>query len=104
MDLSAEQIFIAECKPFINKIENYSGNNPIEPWYNYLLWLDNRYETPMDESTIFVDILMAFLQQFDCDPKYKQDRRLVKALMKFVSCSVNLKTYSLFHNILKRCR
>lgn len=78
-----EQHFVNECKPFVKAIEEYSGNDPIEPWYNYLLWIEERYEVHMDK-TIFGPILRAFLEQYQYKEEFHQDRRFIKGFFYYV--------------------
>lgn len=80
-----EKKFIEACKPFVHKIENYMGNDPIEPWYKYLLWLDENYETDSNQNTFFEYILFGLLSQYENSTTFNQDRRLIKCFIKYVS-------------------
>lgn len=78
-----EQHFVHECKPFVKAILEYSGDDPIEPWYNYLLWIEERYEVHMDK-TIFGPVLRAFLEQYQYKKEFHQDRRFIKGFFYYV--------------------
>lgn len=77
--------FVGKCQKFVDTIESYSGDDPLGPWYNYLLWIEENYVIDFKTETIFDLILAACLCQFEQDERYKQDRRLIKLFIKFVS-------------------
>lgn len=77
--------FVSKCKEFVKTIENYNGSDPLEPWYDYLLWLDENFVMNSKTETIFDEILAACLCRFEQEQNYKQDRRLIKLFIKFVS-------------------
>lgn len=77
--------FLSECKKFVFNIEQYAGDDPLRPWYDYLRWYDEKFHIDFSQETIFVDILTACLCKFENDKRYKQDRRFIKLFVKFVS-------------------
>lgn len=77
--------FLAECQNYVKAIEKYSGSDPLELWYQYLLWIDENFVIDFKRETIFEIILSACLSTFEKDERYKQDRRLIKLFIKFVS-------------------
>lgn len=79
------QYFVLECKKYVNEIEKYSGGDHLAPWYSYLLWMEENFIIDFNKETIFDQILAACLCQFENDERYKQDRRLIKLFIKFVS-------------------
>lgn len=77
--------FLSECQKFVCNIEQYEGDDPLLPWYNYLRWFDENFAIDFEHETIFVHILTACLCKFENDERYKQDRRFIKLFIKFVS-------------------
>lgn len=84
-----ENTFLLECKKNVNVIERYSGPDPLHLWYEYLLWIDEHFVIDFKQETIFDLILSACLCTFEKDERYKQDRRLIKLFIKFVSDDVS---------------
>lgn len=61
----------------------YEGDDPLEPYYNYVIWLEQSFPKMGRESNL-IPLLEDVLTRFkDCE-KYKQDRRLVQLLVKYV--------------------
>lgn len=61
----------------------YEGDDPLEPYYNYVIWLEQSFPKMGRESNL-VPLLEDVLIRFkDCE-KYKQDHRLVQLLVKYV--------------------
>lgn len=77
--------FLSECKKFVYNIEQYTGDDPLSPWYDYLQWFDDNFHIDFKQETIFVHLLTACLFKFENDKRYKQDRRFIKLCVKFVS-------------------
>lgn len=77
--------FLSECRKFVYNIEQYKGDDPLVPWYDYLQWCDDNFHIDFTRETIFVHILTACLCKFENDGRYKQDRRFIKLFVKFVS-------------------
>lgn len=77
--------FVLECKKYVHAIQNYSGDDSLAPWYAYLLWMEENFVIDFQNDTIFHDILAACLCLYEREEKYKQDRRLIKLFIKFVS-------------------
>lgn len=83
--LEEEKQFIAISKNYVNAIENYTGDDPLELWYKYLLWMEENYVIDFSVDNIFDEILCSCIAKFESDGKYKQDRRLIKLFIKYVS-------------------
>lgn len=78
-------LFLSECQKFVCNIEQYTGDDPLSPWYNYLQWFDENFTIDFKRETIFNLILTACLCKFENDERYTQDRRFIKLFVKFVS-------------------
>lgn len=79
--------FLSECQNNVKAIEKYMGSDPLALWYEYLLWIEEHFMIDFKQETIFDLILSACLSTFEQDERYKQDRRLIKLFIKFVSQS-----------------
>lgn len=77
--------FLCECSKYVKAIENYSGSDKLIPWYEYLLWMEENFDIDYRKKTVFEEILGHCLSEFEFDDRYKQDRRLIKMFIKFVS-------------------
>lgn len=65
-------------------IKNYIGDDPLENWYEYILWTEQSYPKSGHESHIG-KILQQCLATFEKDTKYHQDRRYVRLWINYVS-------------------
>lgn len=77
--------FMSVCKQFVNSIENFNGTDRLINWYEYLLWIEENFVIDFKRETIFDQILGACLCHFENDDKYKEDRRLIKLFITYVS-------------------
>lgn len=77
--------FVSKCKKYVNNIRNYSGDDPLQPWYEYLMWFEENFVVDFEKNTPFEDVLADCLSRFENSEQYKQDRRLIKLFIKFVS-------------------
>jgi len=69
-------------------IKNYEGEDPLENWYEYILWVEQSYPKSGHESHIG-RLLQQCLAIFEKDVKYHQDRRYIRLWINYVS---NIKT------------
>lgn len=77
--------FVSKCQMFVTEIKHNKNNDPLHYWYQYLLWMEENFVIDYKKQTIFDQLLRACLSQFEDDERYKQDRRLIKLFIKFVS-------------------
>lgn len=71
-------------------IKNYEGEDPLENWYEYILWVEQSYPKSGHESHIG-KLLQQCLAIFEKETKYHQDRRYIRLWINYVSdvlCSV----------------
>lgn len=71
-------------KEFERTIETYSGEDPLQPWYDYIVWVEQIYPKSGKESALH-ELLARCLALFEKDERYFQDRRMVKLYIKYVS-------------------
>lgn len=79
-----EDHFVGMCKKHVAEIERYSGTDPLEAWYRYMVWLEKNYVIDFSADSVFIDILCECLATFESDERYKQDRRMIKLFIKYV--------------------
>lgn len=84
-------------KEFERMIETYSGDDPLQPWYDYIVWVEQIYPKSGKESAL-IELLGKCLALFEKDERYFQDRRMVKLYIKYVSVSRNLHFIYLLFN------
>lgn len=75
-------------KEFDAAIRNYSGDDPLEPWYEYIQWVEQSYPKSGKESALD-ELVQKCLTQFENYDIYKQDRRMIKLYIKYVSFTKN---------------
>lgn len=66
-------------------IRQYQGPDPLDPWFNYIQWVEQSYPKHGHEGNID-KLIKDCLQLFEKDERYFQDRRLIKLWIKYVSC------------------
>lgn len=71
-------------RKFELKIRMYEGDDPLQPRYEYVAWLEQSYPKHGPESNL-IPLLEDTLTTFKDDERYKQDPRFVELLVKYVS-------------------
>lgn len=66
-----------------NAIHLYKGPDPLEYWFHYVNWYEQNY--CYDATNKMPDLLQKILSQFNNINAYKQDHRMVKVWLKYVS-------------------
>lgn len=75
---------IRHFREFENLIRNYSGDDPLENYYNYISWVEQSYPKHGHEGNL-VPLLEHCLSLFENDKRYTNDRRFCKLWIKYVS-------------------
>lgn len=88
--------FLSECQKNVCAIEQYTGSDPLAPWYRYLEWIDENFSIDFKHETIFDFVLATCLCKFEHNERYKQDRRFIKLFI-FVSFFFHLFTFNFCH-------
>ncbi|XP_013138966.1 PREDICTED: uncharacterized protein LOC106103686 [Papilio polytes] len=79
-------------------IRQYQGTDPLDPWFNYIQWVEQSFPKHGHEGHID-KLIKDCLQLFEKDERYYQDRRLVKLWIKYVDCLSNpLEIYQRLYN------
>lgn len=72
------------CREFEDEIARYNGDDPLELWYEYIFWVEQCFPKCGKESALS-EVLKRCIQALETDERYKQDRRMIKLYIKFVS-------------------
>ncbi|XP_053603398.1 uncharacterized protein LOC128671163 isoform X2 [Plodia interpunctella] len=79
-------------------IRNYQGPDPLDPWFNYIQWVEQSYPKHGHEGHMD-KLIKDCLQLFEKDERYFQDRRFVKLWIKYVDYLSNpLEIYQRLYN------
>lgn len=81
-----EQI-MEQRREFERAIDNYNGDDPLELWYDYILWIEQSYPKSGKETALN-EVISSCLSKFENEERYKQDRRMIKLFIKYVSGNV----------------
>lgn len=94
-DQEIQQKLHEQRKEFERAIEVYEGDDPLQPWYDYIVWVEQIYPRSGKESALH-ELLSKCLALFERDERYFQDSRMLKLYIKYVSVieliSILLKT------------
>lgn len=82
MPLSINSFFF--FRTYEDAIKNYTGDDPLENWYEYILWVEQSFPNSGHESPL-VKLLYQCLTTFEKEVKYHQDRRFIRLWINFVS-------------------
>lgn len=77
--------FIQKCDYYVRQIENYCGFDPLNYWYEYTSWLEKNANNVKENKEILEAIFCKCLSIFEKVETYKQDLRLIKIFIKYVS-------------------
>lgn len=75
---------------FENAIQNYTGDDPLSGWYEYIEWVEQSFPKSGKESALD-ELIEKCLVEFEREEKYKQDPRMIRLYIKYVSSFVLLK-------------
>lgn len=71
---------ISYYRQFENAIRNYTGEDPLQNWFQYILWVEQVFP----KHGNLVNLLEDCISKFEYDKKYSDDRRLLKLIIKYV--------------------
>lgn len=95
-DQETQERLHEQRREFEKAIESYVGDDPLEPWYNYIVWVEQVCPKSGKESALH-EMLSKCLAQFERDERYFQDRRMVKLYIKYVSIFLSIIPFFFFH-------
>lgn len=71
-------------------INCYSGQDPLDLWFRYICWLESNVNSHPALEAKFRKAVEQCLSTYDKYDNYKQDLRMVKLWIKYVSCIMML--------------
>lgn len=80
--------FFMNFSEFEEKLRTYSGDDPLEVWYEYVLWVEQNYPKGGKEgklTKLIEKCLMAMYSSADLREKYVNDQRFLDIWIKYVS-------------------
>ncbi|XP_075229842.1 mitotic checkpoint serine/threonine-protein kinase BUB1 beta-like [Lycorma delicatula] len=79
-------------------IRVYDGDDPLEPRYEFVQWIEQSYPSLGPESKL-IDLLEDTINIFKDTDKYKQDPRFIELLIKYINSQINpVELYQLAYN------
>lgn len=79
-----ERAILQTFRRYVAVIEKYNGPDPLQPWFEYFLWIDRTFSINYKQDNIIDDLLVSCLAKFEHLKRYYQDRRLIKIFIKYV--------------------
>ncbi|XP_031628925.1 uncharacterized protein LOC116344486 [Contarinia nasturtii] len=87
-DQETQERLHEQRREFEKAIETYVGDDPLQPWYDYIEWVEQVYPKSGKESALH-EILSKCLAEFEENRRYFQDRRMVKLYIKYIDSESN---------------
>ncbi|XP_039176829.1 mitotic checkpoint serine/threonine-protein kinase BUB1 isoform X2 [Crotalus tigris] len=66
-------------------IQNYGGNDPLDPWYRYFQWVEGMSEAEGRKQNCLSSLLERLVKTFLSDKRYHQDMRFIDCCVKFAN-------------------
>lgn len=76
-------------RAFEEAIQTYVGDDPLDNWYNYISWVEQSYPKHGHEGNL-VAVLEDCVSTFENDERYRNDPRMCKLWIKYVSIFLDL--------------
>lgn len=83
-DPESQQELLLQRRQFEQGIFDYVGEDPLDLWFEYVLWVEQSHPKSGKESALD-DLLKRCLSKFEKDDRYKQDQRFIRLFIKYVS-------------------
>ena len=75
-------------------LRTYEGDDPLEPWFNYIIWVEQTFSKATKEGNLN-SLLEKCIKEFKGQEKYDQDPRFFEVWMKYADLSTHaLEIYS----------
>lgn len=87
LSTDSQETILNQRYEFENAIRNYTGDDPLSGWYEYVEWVEQSYPKSGKESALD-DLIQKCLLEFESEEKYKQDPRMIRLYIKYVSSVV----------------
>ena len=67
-------------------LRTYEGDDPLEPWYNYIIWVEQTFTKAGKDGNLNT-LLEKCIKEFKGDEKYEQDQRFFDVWLKYANLS-----------------
>ncbi len=95
------KIALLDCldfRAYEEALRTYEGNDPLEPWYEYITWVEQTFARGGKEGDL-KPLLEKCIANFKGNEQYNQDERHLEIWIKFANHSPNaLEVYNFIHN------
>ncbi|KAG4078290.1 hypothetical protein HA402_013000 [Bradysia odoriphaga] len=78
-----QEELLQQRKEFELAIANYSGEDPLDLWFEYIGWVEQSYPKS-GKAAALDDLLKKALSKFEKDSRYSQDSRLIRLFIKYI--------------------
>lgn len=75
--------FLVYFRGFELALRTYEGPDPLEPWYNYIVWVEQTFSKTGKDGNLN-ELIEKCIKQFKDDGNYTQDPRFFEVWMKYV--------------------
>ena len=79
--------FLVYFRGFELALRTYEGPDPLEPWYNYIVWVEQTFSKTGKDGNLN-ELIEKCIKQFKDDGNYTQDPRFFEVWMKYVRFSI----------------
>nr|XP_029719042.1 uncharacterized protein LOC109406321 [Aedes albopictus] len=81
--LTSESQLAEERRAHELRIENYEGDDPLQPWYEYICWIEQT-DISNGKPSGGNEVLLRCIEKFETEERYHQDHRFIKLCMKYM--------------------
>ncbi|KAJ9577245.1 hypothetical protein L9F63_006219, partial [Diploptera punctata] len=85
-DTSAQKSLLREKEEFELRLRSYEGDDPLEDWYQYVLWVEQSFPRDAKDGNLMT-ILQRSIKQFKNHKQYHQDTRYIELWLKYIELS-----------------
>lgn len=75
-------MFSFVSRQYEEAITRYDGPDPLSAWYEYICWIEQAY---ISKESCLDEVVLQCIFHFESDTRYRQDRRMIKLYIKYVS-------------------
>ncbi|XP_063234366.1 mitotic checkpoint serine/threonine-protein kinase BUB1 beta-like isoform X2 [Bacillus rossius redtenbacheri] len=87
-DSSVQQELLEQQRYHEMEIRSYDGDDPLEPWYDYVAWVEQSFVKDGRASQLQL-LLEKCLTKFKDNPRYHQDLRYIKLWITYIELQVH---------------
>ena len=85
-DDEVTKVIAEERQQFEEELRSYSGDDPLDPWYRYIQWVEQTYPKGGKEGQVHV-IIEKCIKKFKGEPSVQDDQRFLDIWLKYAAMS-----------------